>query len=412
MPSAKPVTIKNSDLRSLMERLIKAGGCKPDTVSTVANVFYEANLRGIPIQGLNHLLGFVRNLKSGKVNPDGKPKLVKEGAGFAMIEGNKGPGVLAGIYAADVAVEKAKKSGFCTVGITNSADIYMVGFYVERIARNGLVGLCFTDATPAVHPTGGMEKMLGTNPIGIAVPTKGGDPIVLDFATSATLLTHIKYAAAHGTKLPPDVAIGPDGKMTTDPNLALQGAVSPLGGHKGFGLGLSVALLSGALVGGAMGHGLAGDKPGPKGHLFMAIDPAAFGDPDSFRKGVSAYVTEVKSSRKAPGVKEIRVPGERSFAERERSLKRGTVEIDPVLWENTIKLAGELGVALPSLGGAPKAKPAAKKPAKKAKAAKRRPAARKAKAAKRPAKRKASAKRKPARAAKRKAPARKAKRRR
>lgn len=344
------VSVPVPALRGLMERLLRSAGMKASKARTVGNVFLEANLRGIPVQGLNHLHTMIGKLRSGAVTPNAEPKLVKETPGTALIDGNKGPGQLAGIYAADVAVAKAKKAGFCTVGVTNSADIYMLGFYAERMARKGMVGLVFSDATPAVHPTGGMEKLIGTNPLAMAVPMAGGEPIVHDMATSATLMTHVRYAAARGEKIAEGVAIGPDGRPTTDAKLAMQGALSPFGGHKGYGLGLAVALLSGALVGGAMGRGLL-DAPGPagpKGHLFMAIDPAAFGSLDAFRKGVGAYAREVKQSRKAPGVKAIRMPGERGFDERQRSLKAGRVTIDPMLWRNTHKLAGEMGVRMPA----------------------------------------------------------------
>jgi LDH2 family malate/lactate/ureidoglycolate dehydrogenase len=337
-------------LRSLMGRLLQAAGMNARSAKTVAEIFLEANLRGIPVQGLHHLHTMMGKLRSGAVDPNAEPKLVKETAGTALIEGRKGPGQLAGIYAADVAVAKAKKAGFCTVGVTDSADIYMLGYYAERMARKGAAALVFSDATPAVHPTGGVEKLLGTNPLAMAVPTAGGDPIVLDMATSATLLSHVRTAAARGESIPEGVAIGPDGRPTTDAQMALQGALSPLGGHKGYGLSLAVALLSGALVGGAMGRGLVASAgpAGPKGHLFMAIDPAAFGSVDAFRKGVSAYAREVKSSRKAPGVKAIRMPGERAFADRRAALKAGRVAIDPALWRKTAELAAEMGVRMPT----------------------------------------------------------------
>jgi L-2-hydroxycarboxylate dehydrogenase (NAD+) len=347
-PTSVSVTVPA--LRGLMERLLQSTGMNANHAKTVAHIFVEANLRGIPVQGLNHLHTMMGKLRSGAVKPNALPMHTKETPGTATVDGNKGPGQLAGIYAADLAVAKAKKSGFCTVGIINSADLYMLAYYAERMARKGMVGLVFSNATPAVHPTGGVEKLLGTNPLAMAVPTAGEDPIVLDMATSATLMTHVRYAAARGEKIPEGVAIGPDGRPTTDAKRAVQGALSPLGGHKGYGLSLAVTLLSGALVGGAMGRGLM-DAPGPagpKGHLFMAIDPAAFGSPIAFRKRVSAYAREVKESRKAPGVKAIRMPGERSFADRRSSLKAGRISIDPMLWQNTAKLAGEMGVTMPS----------------------------------------------------------------
>jgi len=126
-----------------------------------------------------------------------------------------------------------------------------------------------------------------------------------------------------------------------------------LAGHKGFGLSLCVALLSGPLVGAQVGKALAGQPGGSqggigKGHLFLAIDPACFGDPSSFRRLAGAYIAEVVNSRKATGVAAIRIPGDRAFAARDRSMREG-VEIYEVVWQNTQKLAAELGVPMPAV---------------------------------------------------------------
>ena len=157
----------------------------------------------------------------------------------------------------------------------------------------------------------------------------------------------------HGEELPVGVAVGPDGLPTRDPHAAFEGAISPLGGHKGFGLGLCIALLSGPLVGAAVGNGLKGwllTEPGPaasKGHLFAAIDPIHFGDSATFRKRVSAYLDEIRSSHKAPGVTAIRIPGERAFVARTANLRRGSVSVHEVVWARTATVAAELGVTMP-----------------------------------------------------------------
>ena len=130
--------------------------------------------------------------------------------------------------------------------------------------------------------------------------------------------------------------------------------MSPLGGHKGYGLGLCVALLSGPLIGGVLGEALervagAGDEAaGARGHLFMAIDPAAFGDPEKALAGVSSYLDEIRASRKAPNIDKILIPGERSFDDRRRNLKEGVPILDEV-WNRTAELAAGLGVEIPNI---------------------------------------------------------------
>jgi LDH2 family malate/lactate/ureidoglycolate dehydrogenase len=240
------------------------------------------------------------------------------------------------------------------VGLRGAGDLFRLGGYAERIAREGMIGVAMTNSIPLrVHPFGGVEPMLGTNPLCIAVPC-GCDPIVHDMATSASAVGHIRLANYHGTPIPPGIAVGPDGRPTTDAAEALRGAISPLGGPKGYGLALCVALLTGPLVGGLIGRtlddALEGDHQGSahRGHLFGAIDPASFGDLSDFREAVDKYVGEIRASRRSPGVEVISVPGERAAMESKRVLKEG-VRVYESVWRNTAKLASELGVEMPRL---------------------------------------------------------------
>jgi L-2-hydroxycarboxylate dehydrogenase (NAD+) len=349
----RPTRLVDVDvLRNLMERLLVAAGCGPETAATAANVFLEADLRGVGLQGLDHMPSMIRGLRKGTINPNGRPRIVKEGEAFVLVDGDRGPGQAAAIFAVDLAVRKAAQAGCCAAGIVNSSDIFMLGYYGERIARAGLIGLGFSDAAPLVRPFGGIDRVLGTNPLVIAIPAAGDHPVLLDMATSAQSASRVRQAAYHDEDIPEANGVGPDGRPTVRASEVRAGAIGPLAGHKGFGLALCVGLLSGPLVGAATGQALRGwqsDGPGPaarKGHLFLAIDPAAFGDAAAFRSAVSAYVAEVKGSRKAAGIAEIRIPGERTFAARERSLREG-VTIYEAVWKNTAELASELGVPMP-----------------------------------------------------------------
>lgn len=361
-------------LRTLIEAILGRLGCEPDVTTTVADMFVEANLRGHSGQGLEHFIySMVRSIKSGRINPRGRPRVIKEGEAFALVDGETGPGQVAAVFAADLAVQKAAHAGCSVIGIVDSRDIYMVGYYAERIARAGSVGVIFTDGIPLVHPYGGIERVLGTNPIAIGVPTAGVHPIVLDLATCAGLFRDIWGAALRKEEIPEGLAVGADGLPTRSGPAALKGALSPLGGHKGYGLALCVGLLSGPLVGAAVGRAtgspivasavldsgevradiwerLGKEDFGPtgsKGHLFVAVNPAVFGDEGTFRNAVTAYINEIKTSRRAPGVSEILVPGERSFRERDRNLVEGTVPIEERVWADALRLASVLNVRFP-----------------------------------------------------------------
>ena len=347
-------TVEIDVLRDLMERLLQAAGCSADNAATSATVFLEADLRGIGLQGLDHMPTMIRDLQTGRIKGDAKPRIVKEGAAFALTDGDTGPGQVAALFAVDLAIRKARAAGSAAIAITNSSDVFMLGYYGERIARSGMVGIAASDAPPKVRPYGGTGRVLGTNPFVIAVPTASEHPVVLDIATSALSSSRVRQAAYHDEDVPAADGVDADGKPTVKAAAILTGAIGPLGGHKGFGLELCVALLSGPLTGSATGQAhttWTSPSPGPassKGHFFQAIDPAAFGDAEVFRNAVSDTIREIKDSRKPPGVSAIRVPGERAFAARDRSVKEGRVVVYDAVWRKTAELAGELDVDMPN----------------------------------------------------------------
>ena len=209
----------------------------------------------------------------------------------------------------------------------------------------------FTVSSSLVHPYGGVDRRLGTNPFAIGIPTGSGVPIVHDISTSAVSHSTVRQSAYLGLPLPEGVGVDREGNPSTDAEAVLEGAVAPLAGHKGFGLGLCVALLAGPLTGGAAGRGLdgwheAGEPAHSRGHLFLAVDPAAVGEPEAFLRAVDAYLDEIRGSRRAPGVERIRIPGERSYATRRDSEQNG-VPILEESWTRLVAHAERLGAEMP-----------------------------------------------------------------
>ena len=153
--------------------------------------------------------------------------------------------------------------------------------------------------------------------------------------------------------IPAGIAIDREGKPTTERKAALDGALTPLGGHKGFALGLAVGLLSGPVIGAVIGSELsqaiaAGEGERSRGHLFMAIDPGAFGDAAASLRRTAAFLAEIKSGRKAAGCNEILIPGERGHRTKAEYLRAG-VPLLASIWQNTLQIAAELGVEPPDL---------------------------------------------------------------
>ncbi|MGH0241448.1 Ldh family oxidoreductase [Sinorhizobium meliloti] len=349
------ITIQVPKLHGFMVDLLVAGGISREDARKCSDVFLDADMKGIGLQGLDHISTLLRHVKVGRTNPSASPKLVRETAATAVIDGDFGLGQISALVAVDIAIRKAREAGCATVGVINGGDVFMVGHYAERIARANLVAFVFSDSPPLVHVAGGVERSVGTNPLAIGFPSAGEDPIVHDMSTSAISASRIRQAAYFGEELPDGLGVNKDGKPTNKAADIREGAIAPLAGHKGFGLALSVALLAGPLVGALCGKALDNwmtDEPGPgasRGQLFIAIDPAAFGDPDVFRRKVTGYADEIKGSAKAPGVKSIRVPGERGYATRRQQYAGGTVEMYQAVWDRAVELGRTFGVTAPEV---------------------------------------------------------------
>lgn len=353
--SARKVLIAVPALQDFLERMFTAAGCDRENARITAEGVIEADLRGHRIQGTDHIASIVKALKSGSIRGQARPRIVRETPATAQVDGDGATGYVAGRFAVDIAIRKAKAVGAGVVGIVRAGDLFMLGAYVERIARAGLAGMTFTNGAFRVHAPGGIDPVIGTNPVAFGFPVADGDPVVIDFAISTAALGHVRIASYTDEPIPKGVAIDRDGKPTTNAKAAIDGAFTAIGGHKGFALGLAGTLLSGPIIGALVGRerveaAKAGGPP-ERGHTVIAIDPAAFGDMGTTLKRTRRFLDDIKASRKAPGVDEVLIPGERSFRTRRRSLAKG-VEILETSWRNTLQLADELGVKAPAVEAA------------------------------------------------------------
>ncbi|MBM3540643.1 MAG: Ldh family oxidoreductase [Alphaproteobacteria bacterium] len=343
------VRVEESGLLRFAERLLVAAGASPENARAAAEIFVEADLKGVGPQGVDYLYYVVDSLKRGLIDGRARPRIARETPSTALIDGQRGFGQPAALLAVDVATAKARATGSAAVVIGNSTDIFMIGAYAERLAANGLIGLVMTSGPPLVHPHGGTERMMSTNPLAFAFP-RAGDPFVHDMATSAYSSSRVRQAAYHGEQLPPGSGVGADGAPTTDAATIRKGAIAPMAEHRGFGLSLAVALLCGPLSGSGVGPDLGGwqhdGETEPQGHFVQAWDPAAFGDPAEFIRRSERYFAQIKNSRKAPGVAEIRIPGERA-AQVRRAQREDGIEVLSATWTKLAGYAKDLGVAMP-----------------------------------------------------------------
>ena len=350
MTETRPkLRVAAEDLRALVESLLSGAGASTQNAKAAAEIFLEADLRGVNTQGIDYLPYTLKSLSRGLIDGTAEPRIVDESPGTALIDGRRGLGQPAALLAVELASGKAREVGTAAIAIKNSTDIFMIGAYADRMARNGLVGWVMTSGPPLVHPYGGTERMLSTNPIAIGIP-RAEDPLVFDMSTSALSSARIRQAAYHNEHVPIGTGVGPDGEPTTDAATIRKGAIGPMAGHKGFGLALCVGLLCGPMTGSGIGPEMGGwqaeGDTQTQGHFFWAVDPARFRASEDFVAHGERYIDQIKSSRKAAGVDQIRIPGERSARTRRQQAEAG-IEILEATWKIISEHAHELGVEMP-----------------------------------------------------------------
>jgi L-2-hydroxycarboxylate dehydrogenase (NAD+) len=329
--------------RRYLEAIFTTLGMTAAEAAAVADVLTEADLRGHTSHGIVRVSLYAGLLRSGRGKPNAQPRIVQDTGVAIRMDGDRGLGPFVAIQATNLAISRAKERGVAAITIDNCGHLGLAGYYVELAARQDLVGILFAKSATHIHPYGGVERRIGTNPISIAIPTEG-DPFLLDMSTSAIANGKLQEAAREGRPLPEGAALDKDGAPTTDAQAALTGALTPFGGAKGYGLALVVELLGGLLAGSGTGELRNPDGTGRLwGALIMVLDPAAFGDVAEFKRGATQYLAGVKNSRRAPGFADILIPGERSFRTRGEQLERG-ITIEDGVWTQVAKLAAEIGV--------------------------------------------------------------------
>lgn len=290
-------------------------GLSDEDATLVTNHLIDAGLCGYRFASLPRILAVAGEMTE---RPAPTPiTITHETPVSAMIDGGNHCGYVTSYKAAELGIKKAKEHGFAVTGAFNTFLSGRNAYYLEMIANAGLIGIHIAGAPAKVAPLGGAAPALGTNPIAFGVPSADG-PLVFDMGTSALMWGEVQLFARLSSPLPEGTAVDADGNPTTDAAKALDGAVLPFGGHKGFGLSLIVQALS-LLTGAANARGQLQDY----GFLHIVIDPGLMMPSEEFETQVSRLVAEVKSTPRQPGVDEIRIPGERARRDRQRRLAEG-----------------------------------------------------------------------------------------
>lgn len=335
-------------LTGFAARLLESAGASTEHAAAIAEVLVWAGVRGVDSHGVARVPRYLELLASGEANPRPDLRIRTTAPGVAVVDADRAPGPVALRAAADLAVSTARETGVAAVGVRQTVHTGAIGYYTQRIADAGLVGIAFVAGMPNMGYTGARGAAVATSPLSIAVPGGKRGTVLLDMATATIALGRIAQHRAAGTPLPPGAAAGPDGTPTTDPQVATMPL--PLGGAKGSGMSLMFELVTSVLLGAPILADFHGGAEGGRVHrqnaLVVALDPAAFGAADDFTTRVDETVDALKGLPVADGADEIHVPGERSAAVAAERAASG-VPVPAKIWAQLVAAAEERDVEVP-----------------------------------------------------------------
>jgi LDH2 family malate/lactate/ureidoglycolate dehydrogenase len=327
-------------LTELVREMLVATGATTNEAAVVAQHVIDAEARENRSQGLIRVPAYVRWAQSGQI-ASGAPVTVERDSGSVLvIDGHDGWGHVTALRAIDLCVERATATAACFAVVRRANHIGRLGFFVERAAARGCVGMISCSGNPSsswVAPWGGTEPLFGTNPIAIGFPRSDGAPVVVDVSTTQGARGNVLLAQKTGRRLPEGWAFDDEGNPTQDPMKALPptGTLAPLGGHKGYALAIAVEILCGVL---------SGLWPPETSSIFVgALRVDAFLPRATYDRSLADLIARVKSVPPRPGGDAVRIPGEGSAARGAAGMKAG-VTVAAELWNEIIALARQLNV--------------------------------------------------------------------
>ncbi|MEM6736965.1 MAG: Ldh family oxidoreductase [Bacteroidota bacterium] len=350
------------ELKKFAQEVFIKAGCPEIDAEQAAKVLVSADLRGVDSHGVARLSGYIRLQEKNRLNAQPKISITHETPSTAVVDGDLGLGLVVGPYAMQIAIEKAKKVGSGWVAVKNSNHYGIAGYHAMMALEKDCIGISLTNASPLVSPTFSKERLLGTNPISIAIPAKDQPPFVLDMATTTAANGKLEVLQRKEQEAPYGWLQDGEGNVTTDARgLIKGGSMRPLGGdqkhgsYKGYALGAVVDILSAVLSGANYGPWVppfvAFIDPAPNpvgdglGHFFGAMRIDAFRDGEEFKSHMDNWIKRFRRSETINGVDSVLIPGDPERKITEQRLKNGIDLLDPVV-NDLRQLGDKLGVSL------------------------------------------------------------------
>ena len=341
----------DSQLRGFIARAFTSSGFPSADASTIAQMMVEADISGADAHGIFRLPQYIGRFRAGAINAQPDIQVERTGPSTARIDGDNAMGHLVMSRAAHEAVAMARETGLAWVGSRMSNHAGAAATYAAIPAEHGMVGI-YSAVASANHmpPWGGIESLLGTNPLAIAIPLKDKPPVLLDIATTVVSYGTVKNHELNNKPMPDGWMVETaTGQPLNDASRSNEGFLLPIGGYKGAGLALMLGLLAGTLNGAAFGKDVVdfnADKASATntGQFILALDIARFIDPDIFAREAQRHLDAMRESKPLPGFERVRLPGDDRALRREQRLREG-IEIPSPLLHKLNALAVELGIA-------------------------------------------------------------------
>jgi L-2-hydroxycarboxylate dehydrogenase (NAD+) len=310
----------------------------------------ESDLRGVDTHGIFRLPHYCQRIRAGGINLRPTVRPVRENAVTALVDGDNAMGQVVMTYATQLVIAKAAETGLAWIGTFNGNHAGCAAVYATMPVARDMVGMYMTVANGNhMPPWGGVEKILGTNPISVAIPAGQEPPIALDIATTVVAQGKVKLAAQKGETMPVGWMIDRKGQPLTDPKRSAEGFLLPIGGYKGYGLNVIIGMLAGVLNGAAFGRNVVDFSQdlatrNNSGHMILAMRVDNFQPVEHFKREMDRAIREIRDSERMEGVDRIWLPGEIEFRTMQDRVANG-IPLNPTLLAQLRQLSEELRVS-------------------------------------------------------------------
>jgi L-2-hydroxycarboxylate dehydrogenase (NAD+) len=347
-------------LFNFTKKVFQKMGCSEHDSVVIAEVFLAAEMRDIPSHGMIRIKEYYELWKAGRINVNPNFKIVHESPSTAVVDGDNAVGMITARKAMEIAIRKAEKAGTGWVAARNSNHFGIAGYYAMMALEHDMIGICLTNANPLVAPTFSISRMMGTNPIAVAIPADSQPPFIADFATTPIARGKLAVAEKKGEKVPFGFVQDKEGNPSDDPTiLKTGGSMLTLGGdrvhgsHKGYCLSAIVDIFSAVFSGANFGPfvppsvaylPLLEKKVGEgTGHFFGAMRIDAFQPANHFKAKMDEWIETFRTLKPAAGQERVLIPGDPE-REAEIRIRREGIKLVPAIKEDLVKIAEELKI--------------------------------------------------------------------